>query len=143
MRLWSLHPKYLDSKGLVALWREGLLAQKVLAGKTKGYRNHPQLARFRDRPRPLAAIGAYLEAVVAEADQRGYGFDRTKILERHGRGALIAVKRGQLRHEREHLLGKLERRDPLRFAASRERQKWSPHPLFKIVPGGIESWERV
>ena len=39
MRLWSLRPKYLDSQGLVALWREGLLAQAVLRGKTRGYRN--------------------------------------------------------------------------------------------------------
>ena len=36
MRLWSLHPRYLDAKGLVALWREGLLAQAVLKGQTKG-----------------------------------------------------------------------------------------------------------
>ncbi|WP_368086417.1 pyrimidine dimer DNA glycosylase/endonuclease V [Nitrosomonas sp. Nm34] len=26
MRLWSIHPKYLDAKGLLALWREGLQA---------------------------------------------------------------------------------------------------------------------
>lgn len=38
MRLWTLHPKYLDPKGLVALWRETLLAQRVLAGRTRGYR---------------------------------------------------------------------------------------------------------
>ncbi|MGP1680491.1 MAG: pyrimidine dimer DNA glycosylase/endonuclease V [Giesbergeria sp.] len=36
MRLWSLHPQYLDSKALVALRREGLLAQAVLAGLTRG-----------------------------------------------------------------------------------------------------------
>ena len=46
MRLWSLHPKYLDIKGLVACWREGLLARKVLLDQTKGYKNHPQLIRF-------------------------------------------------------------------------------------------------
>jgi hypothetical protein len=33
MRIWSLHPKYLDSKGLVALWRESLLAKNVLRDK--------------------------------------------------------------------------------------------------------------
>lgn len=38
MRLWVSHPKYLDCKGLVALWRESLLARKVLKGKTKGWR---------------------------------------------------------------------------------------------------------
>lgn len=37
MRLWSIHPRYLDTKGLVALWRETLLlAQAVLFGNTKG-----------------------------------------------------------------------------------------------------------
>jgi hypothetical protein len=36
MRLWTLHPKYLDARGLVALWREALLAQKVLRGATRG-----------------------------------------------------------------------------------------------------------
>ncbi len=49
MRLWSLHPKYLDRQGLLAVWREGLLAQKVLQGKTKGYKNHPQLKRFQQQ----------------------------------------------------------------------------------------------
>jgi hypothetical protein len=46
---------YLDGRGLVALWREALLAQAVLRGRTRGYR-HPQLARFRSREnlaRPL------------------------------------------------------------------------------------------
>jgi hypothetical protein len=33
MRLWSLHPEYLDANGLVALWREALLAQAFLQGK--------------------------------------------------------------------------------------------------------------
>jgi hypothetical protein len=34
MRLWSLHPKHLDRQGLLAVWREGLLAQEVLRGET-------------------------------------------------------------------------------------------------------------
>ncbi len=36
MRIWTLHPQYLDRQGLVALWREGLLAQEVLRGQTRG-----------------------------------------------------------------------------------------------------------
>ena len=60
MRLWTLHPRYLDARGLVALWREALLAQKVLRGKTRGYRAHPQLQRFREqadpKPHPLFCI---------------------------------------------------------------------------------------
>ena len=56
MRLWSIHPRSLDARGLVALWREGLLARKVLRGRTRGYRHHPQLQRFRDLRDPVAAI---------------------------------------------------------------------------------------
>lgn len=50
MRIWSVHPSLLDAKGLVACWRETLLAQKVLQGLTKGYKNHPQLDRFSNPP---------------------------------------------------------------------------------------------
>ena len=79
MRIWSLHPRYLDRQGLTACWREGLLAQAVLAGRTRGYRQHSQLERFRAQPDPVAAVGAYLEAVAREAADRGYRFDVTRI----------------------------------------------------------------
>src|SRR5271168_2252378 len=85
MRLWTLHPRYLDSRGLVAAWREALLAQKVLAGATKGYRHHPQLVRFKEQADPLAAIGKFLGGLASEADARGYNFDETRILRRKGR----------------------------------------------------------
>ena len=75
MRLWTLHPKYLDRQGLLGLWREGLLAQAVLQGKTKGYRHHPQLARFQMHPDPVQAIAHYLREVHEEATRRGYNFD--------------------------------------------------------------------
>ena len=92
MRLWTLHPRCLDAKGLVALWREALLAQKVLLGGTRGYRNHPQLARFREQPDPVAAIGAYLLAAWEEATARGYRFDGSKIAV-PGPAALIPATR--------------------------------------------------
>ena len=79
MRLWSLHPKYLDPQGLVALWRETLLAQAVLRGETRGYRNHPQMDRFKNSTAPLAAISLYLKGIHAEAVARGYTFDKSKI----------------------------------------------------------------
>lgn len=79
MRLWSLHPKYLDPKGLVALWREALLARAVLRGETRGYRHHPQLQRFQAHATPRMAINAYLMAVHAEATARGYNFDRSAL----------------------------------------------------------------
>jgi hypothetical protein len=141
MRLWTLHPKYLDAKGLVALWREGLLAKKVLAGRTRGYRHHPQLERFRAHRRPEAAIDAYLAAVLAEARNRSYRFDETKLI-----GLRIArpvpETRGQLLYEWGHLLDKLRRRDPARYRALREFAAPDPHPLFRVVAGGIRAWER-
>jgi len=79
MRLWSIHPGYLDSKGLVALWREGLLAQNVLRGQTQGYRNHPQLLRFRRTGHGEIAIAYYLWHVAAEVDKRNYNFEKKKL----------------------------------------------------------------
>lgn len=143
MRLWSLHPSYLDPKGLVALWREGLLAQKVLAGKTKGYRHHPQLHRFQETNNPLASIGSYLLQVVMEADRRGYQFDGSKIIKLAKRPKLIRVTRGQLRYEFDHLLRKLKTREPSRFEKLKSLKKIQTHPTFTSVPGKVEAWERV
>ena len=75
MRLWTLHPRYLDSQGLVALWREALLARAVLRGRTRGYRHHPQLNRFRGAPNPVTCLNAYLRIVYDESVRRGYSFD--------------------------------------------------------------------
>lgn len=140
MRLWTLHPKYLDPRGLVALWREALLAQAVLRGRTRGYRHHPQLARFRAASYPVRAIAAYLRAVHAEAERRGYRFDAGKIA-RTGRVARIATARGQLDYEWKHLRKKLRRRAPAWHAPFKSLSRPDAHPLFRIVPGGVESWE--
>ena len=141
MRLWTLHPRYLDPKGLVALWREALLAQAVLADATRGYRHHPQLARFRAARRPLAAIGAYLEGVHREARARGYAFDAARIIERGAR-ARLAASVGQMRLERRHLARKLEARHPAALARLR-RAPLTAHPMFRIGPGGVAEWERA
>ena len=141
MRLWTLHPKYLDAKGLVALWRESLLARAVLRGATKGYRHHPQLERFRAHASPVAAINTYLRAVAIEAEKRGYSFDRQKIGPGR-RGVALSSTQGQLACEWEHLLRKLKARSPRVYARWRNDARPEPHPLFKIVRGGIESWER-
>ncbi len=141
MRLWSIHPKYLDSQGLVALWREALLAQKVLLGETRGYRHHPQLVRFRETENPLAFIGTYLAFVQEEATRRGYAFQLAKIHpERTDRRINIAS--GQLRYEFEHLLGKLKQRDPSRFQELKAIRSPDSHPLFLEVEGGVADWER-
>lgn len=138
MRLWSLHPEHLDPQGLVALWRESLLAQAVLAGRTRGYRNHPQLDRFRAQPNPLACVATYLREIAREASRRGYSFDDSKIGPERTRKKL-PVTRGQLEYEWTHLTAKLRRRSPRREIAAEPRV----HPLFVIVEGDVESWERV
>ena len=124
MRLWSLHPSLLDQKGLVALWREALLAQKVLQGKTKGYRSHPQLSRFRQCRTPLTTISAYLWAVHDEACQRGYSFDSCKIA-RKRQPRTLTVTQGQLDFELGHLKGKLRLRDPERYRELRRLREFT------------------
>ncbi len=142
MRLWSVHPKYLDARGLVALWREALLAQAVLRGRTKGYRHHPQLQRFRAQPSPVGAIADYLRSVHAESVTRGYEFARDKISPARAAGRAIPVTRGQLMHEWSHLSSKLARRDPGRRRLLSGVRRPQPHPSFRIVAGSVEAWER-
>lgn len=140
MRLWSIHPKYLDQKGLVALWREALLAQKVLQNKTIGYKHHPQLIRFKNTDDPLAAIGSYLEEVFMESLKRGYYFNPLKINQRRMKSK-IEVKKGQIVYEFEHLNSKLKNRDIQSYDINKTVQSPDPHPLLKIIAGDIESWE--
>lgn len=141
MRIWSLHPKYLDAQGLVALWREGLLAQAVLKGETSGYARHPQLLRFRERAFPVGFMAEYLRGVHEEAVKRGYHFAGAKISRARARGRL-AVARGQLEFEWHHLMEKLKRRDPERFARISTVKKPQPHPLFRVVRGTVAPWEK-
>lgn len=138
MRLWSLHPKYLDARGLVALWREALLAQAVLRGETRGYRHHPQLARFDD----VAAIAEYLRGVHAESLVRGYQFAAAKISRSRCADTLV-VRRGQLDYEWQHLMRKLKARDPARARLLRSVTRPQAHPLFRVVAGPVEAWEKV
>ena len=141
MRLWTLHPRYLDPPGLVALWREALLAQAVLRGLTKGYRHHPQLQRFQAHPAPLAAISAYLAGVLAEAQARGYSFNGDKVGPVHAEAQMRATT-GQLGHEWQHLLHKLAQRSPGLHQRWLDLATPEAHPLFCIQPGAIEPWER-
>jgi len=140
MRLWSLHPEYLDPRGLVALWREALLAQAVLRGQTRGYAHHPQLARFRKSASPVGAIAAYLYVVHAEAERRGYHFDVRRIAS-EGHVDCIEVTRGQLAYERERLKAKLLNRSPSWLTTMESASIPKPHPLFCIVPGTVAEWE--
>lgn len=144
MRIWSLHPQLLDAKGLVACWRETLLAQKVLQGLTKGYTHHPQLKRFQESDDALAHLCTYLHGMCDEADRRGYHFDRSKIVEPAQPTLSLDVTEGQLRYEFEFLQQKVAQRDEKWFT-QRLAQLNEPtaHPLFSVIPGEIESWEKV
>ena len=172
MRIWSLHPCLLDRRALVACWRETLLAQKVLRGLTRGYTNHPQLIRFRAHPQPLEAVAAYLSGLADEADARGDSFNRALIgagedgagesyagkADKNGTDkaenpyasvAHIPVPLGQLEYELAFLQHKVAGRDPEwehqlreRLAARGELAACA-HPLFEVVPGAIEPWEKT
>ncbi len=141
MRLWTLHPRYLDARGLVAVWREGLLAQKVLRGRTRGYTRHPQLDRFRAHSRPVQAIAAYLSGVADEAQRRGYRFDSSRISRPRLRSRMKET-RSQLLCEWEHLRAKLRKRAPGLYRQLRHVRVPEAHPLFRIVPGRVRDWER-
>jgi hypothetical protein len=141
MRLWTIHPRYLDAKGLVAAWREALLAQAVLAGRTRGYRHHPQLERFRLHPRPRSAIATYLRPILAEAASRGYRFDASRIAPA-STAVTIEETEGQLLFEWRHLLAKLAARDPAAWERLRAVAAPDPHPLFAIVAGPRRPWEK-
>lgn len=142
MRLWSIHPRYLDPQGLVACWREALLARAVLRNETKGYRNHPQLDRFRAAENPLAALEVYLWELWEEGTRRGYRFDVEKLGERLT-VARLPVTDGQLKVELAHLKAKLAARGPQWYEKCRDLVLPEPHPLFTVVPGPVEPWERL
>lgn len=147
MRLWSLNPCYLDQKGLCGVWVESLLAQKALQCNTKGYKNHPQLIRFKNCKYPLRAIGDYLTVIWFESRKREYNFDCNKIecfscfrIEK------IDVTHGQLEYEFEHLQKKLKDRDNLKFRENNKRLRFNtlePHPLFRVIKGDVEPWEKI
>lgn len=141
MRLWSLHPKYLDAPGLVALWREALLAQAVLRCETKGYRSHPQLHRFRDESTPVRFITTYLQHVHFEAVIRGCRFDGSESPPDRA-STQIEVPTGQLEFEWLHLAEKLRKWNPECYAIQRATVLPVLHPLFRVVPGEVTPWER-
>lgn len=142
MRLWSIHPKYLDSIGLVALWRESLLAKKVLQNKTKGYKNHPQLIRFKNHKTARLAINSYLKTVYQEAVKRNFSFDIKKI-GKTNKKISIKITKNQIKYEFNHLLKKLKIRDKKRYQTLKKIDKIESNPIFKQIKGPIASWEKI
>lgn len=171
MRLYNIHPKYLDQKGLCGLWAESLLAQSVLLKgefsehpqtphtrlRRTPYWNHPALNRFKG-DKAIYLIGNYLHGVAEEGIKRGYKFDINKI-EIHIPYVhqLLTVTKGQLVFEISHLLKKLKQRDRKKYIEISKEIEWreganylyyneskiQAHSLFKIIEGGKEQWERV
>lgn len=141
MRLWSVHPRYLDSPGLVGLWREALLAQGIVSGRTTAYRNHPQARRVLEQPDPWGAIHDYLIGVWEEGHRRGYRFDRARVLD-HAGVHCMDVPRGQIEYEAVLLRMKLESRNPALLHDLPPPGDVRPHPSIKVVDGGIAWWER-
>jgi len=142
MRIWSIHPKYLDAKGLVAVWREALLAKHVLEGKTKGYNNHPQLKRFKAAKNPVDTINQYLSDIFIEASNKNYNFNKQKIDWKFKKSELT-VTIGQLNYEVRHLLNKLQIRDTIKFEQLKTNTTFETHPLFKVIDGNVENWEII
>lgn len=141
MRLWSIHPKYLDVKGFVALWREGIMARNALLGIKQGYRNHPQLERFKKQDDPIISIDTYLFNVYEESKRRNYNFNQEKIGFKFT-DSKIDVTRGQILYELKHLKRKLKIRDFERYRELKKIKFPDPNPVFKVKDGDIESWER-
>lgn len=135
MRLWSLHPSLLDTKGLVACWREAKLALAVLENKTNGYKHHPQLSRFKQTEDPVLFLRMYLHGIYLESLTRNYNFNPDCISEQL---ATLTVTSQQLHYEHQHLLAKLSIRSPLSIKPIPP----FPHPLFTVVEGPIEHWEK-
>jgi hypothetical protein len=129
MRLWIIHPRYLDCKGLVALWREGLLARRVLEGKTRGYRHHPQLKIFKSVEDPIMLIDTYLSYVLEEAGLRHYNFNKDKI-GKISTNSKIEVDRKVVLTEFEHLKNKLSKRDHKKYEEIMNVKEPEVNPLF-------------
>ena len=150
MRLWSISPSYLDRQGLLGCWREALLAQHVLLGQTVGYKNHPQLERFKKQENSILLISDYLVWLWVDATNRGYNFNGASIEDKIGVQQRIPVTKGQVLFEYSHLLYKLKNRSPewvekvLPYGGN-----YIPlvelivlHPLFYLIDGEKEKWEK-
>src|SRR5690606_15689345 len=131
-------------KGLVALWRESLLARSVLQNLTKGYRNHPQLIRFRHSKRPEYFINLYLRYIYEHSITRGFCFDWKKLKSSKGKtNRKMLVTSGQVEYEFKHLLNKLFIRDADRYHSLSRIKMIETNPVFEVVEGQVEHWERL
>lgn len=141
MRLWSIHPRYLDNIGIVACWREALLAKHVLLNLTKGYKNHPQLIRFKESSSEIDYINYYLNEIYLESKNRNYHFNFKKIGEFKKNLKKLEITNKQIEYEFKHLIKKLKIRSYKKYKELKKIDIIESNNLFKIIPGEIESWE--
>ena len=141
MRLWSVNLEYVDTIGLVTLWRESLLAKNVLSNKTVGYKNHPQLIRFKNTNSPLLYINTYLFYIYEESLKRNHKFDKSKIDE-YELSLKINANDKQLKYEFDHLQRKLKNRSVTKYKQNLKVKKIEPNKMFTEIKGNIEEWEK-
>lgn len=55
----------------------------------------------------------------------------------------MTATRGQLLYEWAHLLTKLQLRAPAKLAEIKQILRPEAHPLFDIVDGNVEAWEKI
>ena len=84
-----------------------------------------------------------MRLVLIESEKRGYHFDKTKLPVQCIPVDFIMESQGQLDYEWQHLLKKLRVRNPDRFRSVSNVKSPDPNPIFRIVPGGISSWESI
>ncbi len=151
MRLWSLHPKYLDQQGLCGLWREAIMARNALeayANQTEhSHKNHPQLDRFKSAN--PAEVNFYLYIIYQDSQERGYNFDSSLLdldLASETKETCknsISVTSGQVDFEILHLSNKLEERNSTEKCNQLDCNGIPDlHPLFYMVNGDKVNWER-
>lgn len=153
MRIWSIHPKYFDSKRLTAQWREALLCRAVLEGKTKGYTKHPQFLRVKEHPQAMRFIESFLIEIFFEAKNRGYNFDSSKLKcetmeifqNSYGEPFVpMEVTEDQLEYEFNHMQHKLDEFHQRRVLNAQffAEEGILANDLFIVIPGPIMEFEK-
>jgi hypothetical protein len=74
--------------------------------------------------------------------KRGFNFNKNKINPDFVPTRLPVTDK-QIKFELKHLLSKLETRDPEQFQKLSRKRKITVHPLFRIIDGEIEPWEKL
>ena len=150
MRIWSIHPMYLDSKRLTAQWREALLCRAVLEGNTKGYKKHPQFLRVKNFHQPHYFINMFLYEIWNESKNRGYSFDKDKLMSdlslKYGCLLdLMEVTEGQLEYEFKHLQNKLGEFNSKYIENNQmiNEDGILPNPCFMSIQGDIMDFEKI